>query len=146
MFPSLSSLSYRYLHLPPDFIFVWEFHPLRCCQPGGRASTGQICPTGRREQCTHGTTGPAGRALPLPLCRASAVPQCRVCVCRTAVPCMRVPHRSKIAVAPVRRKPLSAGALRFYCPTCFCISFHLKQLSFFSSDSSPQSFLQQLET
>ena len=45
------------------------------------------------------------------------------CVCRTAVPCVRVPHRCKIAVAPVRHKPLSAGALRFYCPTCFCI-FH----------------------
>ena len=64
-FPSLSSLSYRYLHLPPNIIFIQEGHPLRCCQPGGRAWTGQICPTGRHEQCTHSsTTGLAGRALP----------------------------------------------------------------------------------
>ena len=64
-FPSLSSLSYRYLHLPPNIIFIQEGHPLRCCQPGGRAWTGQICPTGRHEQCTHSsTTGLAGCALP----------------------------------------------------------------------------------
>ena len=47
--PSLFSLSHSYLHL--DIIPRQEERPLtRCCQPGGRASTGQM--TGRHAQCT----------------------------------------------------------------------------------------------
>ena len=47
--PSLFSLSHSYLHL--DIISRQEERPLmRCCQPGGRASTGQM--TGRHAQCT----------------------------------------------------------------------------------------------